>query len=153
MLFLIGYYRLPGLIASLALILYGSLVLLIMSNFGATLTLPGVAGIVLSLGMAVDANVIIFERLKEELQNGKTLRSSLKFGFKRAMSTIVDANFTTFIAGIVLYNFGEGPIKGFAVTLMIGIAVSMFTAIVISRVLLMNGLTFDVFNNKKLYRA
>jgi preprotein translocase subunit SecD len=152
-LFLIGYYKLPGFIASISLVFYASLILVIMSAFGATLTLPGIAGLILSIGMAVDANVIIFERLKEELKNGKTVRSSLNFAFKRAMSTIVDANVTTLIAGIVLFNFGQGPIKGFAVTLMIGIVVSMFTAIVITKAMLINGLAIDAFHKKNLYRG
>jgi len=151
--FLIGYYKLPGLMASISLLFYASLILVIMSAFGATLTLPGIAGLILSIGMAVDANVIIFERLKEELRNGKTVRSSLNFAFSRAMSTIVDANITTLIAGIVLFNFGQGPIKGFAVTLMIGIVVSMFTAIVITKAMLINGLSIDVFHKKNLYRG
>jgi len=152
-LFLVGYYKLPGVIASISLVFYASLILVIMSAFGATLTLPGIAGLILSIGMAVDANVIIFERLKEELKNGKTVRSSLNFAFKRAMRTIVDANVTTLIAGIVLFNFGQGPIKGFAVTLMIGIIVSMFTAIVITKAMLINGLAIDAFHSKKLYRG
>ncbi len=152
-LFLVGYYKLPGFIASISLVFYASLILVIMSAFGATLTLPGIAGLILSIGMAVDANVIIFERLKEELKNGKTVRSSLNFAFKRAMRTIVDANVTTLIAGIVLFNFGQGPIKGFAVTLMIGIIVSMFTAIVITKAMLINGLAIDAFHSKKLYRG
>lgn len=152
-LFLIGYYKLPGFIASISLVLYASLILIIMTTFGATLTLPGIAGLILSIGMAVDANVIIFERLKEELKNGKTVRSSLNFAFKRAMRTIMDANITTLIAGIVLFNFGQGPIKGFAVTLMIGIIVSMFTAIVITKAMLINGLAIDAFHKKNLYRG
>ncbi|MBN2898841.1 MAG: protein translocase subunit SecD [Clostridia bacterium] len=152
-LFMIGYYRLPGLVASLALVLYSSIVLLIMVYFNATLTLPGVAGIVLGVGMAVDANVIIFERLKEELKNGKTLRASLDSGFKRALRTIMDANVTTFIAAIVLYNFGEGPIQGFAVTLMIGIITSMFTAIVVTKSMLKSLSDFKGLNNKKFYGA
>jgi protein-export membrane protein SecD len=152
-LFLVGYYKLPGFLASISLVFYASLILVIMSAFGATLTLPGIAGLILSIGMAVDANVIIFERLKEELKNGKTVRSSLNFAFKRAMRTIVDANVTTLIAGIVLFNFGQGPIKGFAVTLMIGIIVSMFTAIVITKAMLINGLAIDAFHSKKLYRG
>jgi protein-export membrane protein SecD len=151
--FLIGYYKLPGLVASISLVFYASIIMVIMSTFGATLTLPGIAGLVLSVGMAVDANVIIFERLKEELRNGKTVRSSINFGFQRAMRTILDANITTLIAGVVLFNFGQGPIKGFAVTLMIGIIVSMFTAIVLTKALMINGLAFKVFSNKKLYRA
>jgi len=124
-----------------------------MVAFGATLTLPGIAGMVLSVGMAVDANVIIFERLKEELRNGKTVRSSINFAFHRAMKTILDANITTLIAGIVLFNFGQGPIKGFAVTLMIGILVSMFTAIVVTKAIMINGLAFKGFGKKGLYRA
>ncbi len=152
-LFMIGYYRLPGFVASLALVLYASIVLIIMEGLGATLTLPGVAGIVLGVGMAVDANVIIFERLKEELRNGKTLRASLDSGFARALRTITDANITTFIAAIVLYNFGEGPIQGFAVTLMIGIGTSMFTAIVVTKTMLKSLSDFKALNNKKFYGA
>ncbi|MDM8534100.1 protein translocase subunit SecD [Clostridiaceae bacterium HSG29] len=152
-LFLIAYYKLPGLVASISLMFYASIVMLIMVAFGATLTLPGIAGLVLSVGMAVDANVIIFERLKEELRNGKTVRSSINFAFHRAMKTILDANITTLIAGIVLFNFGQGPIKGFAVTLMIGILVSMFTAIVVTKAVMINGLAFKGFGKKGLYRA
>lgn len=151
--FLVAYYKLPGLIASASLVFYVSIIMVIMSTFGATLTLPGIAGLVLSVGMAVDANVIIFERLKEELRNGKTVRSSINFGFQRAMRTILDANITTLIAGVVLFNFGQGPIKGFAVTLMIGIVVSMFSAIILTKALMINGLAFKMFTNKKLYRA
>jgi len=152
-LFMIGYYRLPGVVASISLVLYSSVVLLVMVYFNATLTLPGVAGIVLGVGMAVDANVIIFERLKEELKNGKTLRASLDSGFSRAFRTILDANVTTFIAAIVLYNFGEGPIQGFAVTLMIGIVTSMFTAIVVTKTMLKSLSDFKALNNKKFYGA
>lgn len=152
-LFMIAYYRLPGVVASISLILYSSIVLLVMVHFKATLTLPGVAGLVLGVGMAVDANVIIFERLKEELKNGKTLRASLDSGFARAFRTIMDANVTTFIAAIVLYNFGEGPIQGFAVTLMIGIVASMFTAIVVTKTMLKSLSDFKALNNKKFYGA
>lgn len=152
-LFMIGYYRLPGLVASISLVLYASIVLLVMQYLNATLTLPGVAGIVLGVGMAVDANVIIFERLKEELKNGKTLRAALDSGFARALRTIMDANVTTFIAAIVLYNFGEGPIQGFAVTLMIGIMTSMFTAIIITKTMLKSISDFKGLNNKKFYGA
>lgn len=152
-LFMIAYYRLPGVVASISLILYSSIVLLVMVYFKATLTLPGVAGLVLGVGMAVDANVIIFERLKEELKNGKTLRASLDSGFARAFRTIMDANVTTFIAAIVLYNFGEGPIQGFAVTLMIGIVASMFTAIVVTKTMLKSLSDFKALNNKKFYGA
>ena len=99
------------------------------------MTLPGVAGIVLTVGMAVDANVLIFERIREEIQNGATPEASIHTGYERALSTIVDANVTTLIAAIVLFNFGTGPIKGFAVTLSIGIITSMFTAIILTRAL------------------
>ena len=135
-LFMVIYYRVPGIIASIALILYATIILFSMVGLQATLTLPGVLGIVLSLGMAVDANVVIFERLKEELKNGKTVRAAIKYGFKRAMKTIMDANITTLIAAIVLYSFGEGPIKGFATTLAIGIVVSILTAVFFTRSLL-----------------
>jgi len=151
--FMVFYYRVPGVVASLALILYSCLVLFTMIGFGATLTLPGVAGIVLSVGMAVDANVIIFERIKEELGNGKTLRASIDSGFSRALRTIFDANITTFIAAIVLFYFGEGPIKGFAVTLMIGIVISMVTAVVVTKSMLRSSIALNAFNNKKLFGA
>ncbi|MCK4597021.1 MMPL family transporter, partial [bacterium] len=103
-------------------------------GLGATLTLPGIAGIILTIGMAVDANVLIFERIREELRAGKTILSAIDSGYSRAFRTILDANITTLITAIVLYQFGTGPIKGFAVTLSIGILASMFTAIVITRV-------------------
>ena len=134
--FMLAYYRLPGIAAGIALLLYILFVIWIMIGFDAVLTLPGAAGIILSIGMAVDANVIIFERIKEEIRNGKTIRVSVNSGFKRALKTIMDANITTLIAGIVLYQFGSGPVKGFAVTLMIGIITSLFTAVIITRLLL-----------------
>lgn len=152
-LFMVIYYRVPGLVASLALLLYACLLLFTMIGFNATLTLPGVAGIVLSVGMAVDANVIIFERIKEELANGKTLRASIDSGFSRALRTIFDANITTFIAAVVLFYFGEGPIKGFAVTLMIGIVISMVTAVVVTKSMLRSSISLKAFNNKKLFGA
>jgi len=151
--FMLVYYRLPGLIASVALILYATIILFTMIGLQATLTLPGVAGIVLGLGMAVDANVVIFERLKEELRNGKTIRASIKSGFRRAMRTIMDANITTLIAAVVLYGFGEGPIKGFATTLGIGIVASMFTAVVFTRTLLVNVDGLGLFKNRKFFGA
>lgn len=151
--FMISYYRVPGMIASVALILYSTLILFTMVGLQATLTLPGVAGIVLGVGMAVDANVVIFERLKEELRNGKTVRASIKSGFKRAMRTIMDANITTLIAAIVLYSFGEGPIKGFATTLGIGIVASMFTAVVFTRTLLVNVDALGLIKNRKYFGA
>ncbi|NLY73578.1 MAG: protein translocase subunit SecD [Tissierellia bacterium] len=135
-LILVIRYYFAGVLASIALILYGSLLFIAMILFKATLTLPGIAGLVLSVGMAVDANVIIFERLKEELALGKSLGGSIKQAFSKAMTTILDSNITTLLAAVILYNFGEGPIKGFAVTLMIGIILSMFTAVIVTRVLI-----------------
>lgn len=151
--FMLLYYRIPGFVASIALVLYASLILLLMVGLGATLTLPGVAGIVLSVGMAVDANVIIFERLKEEIRDGKTIRASLESGFSKALRTIMDSNVTTLIAAVVLYNFGTGPIKGFAVTLMIGIVTSMFTAIIITKTLLKSFVKIKGLSNPKMYGA
>lgn len=136
LIFMVGYYRLPGVVADISLVLYGVLVLGIMSLLGFVLTLPGIAGFILSIGMAVDANIIIYERLKDELRHGKTLRAAVDSGFRRAFWTIFDANITTLIAALVLMYFGVGPIKGFAVTLTIGILCSMFTAVVFTRWLL-----------------
>lgn len=127
--FMIVYYRLFGLIACGALFANLVLMVAVLSLLQATLTLPGVAGIVLTVGMAVDANVLIFERIREEIRNGNTPQASIHVGYDRALSTILDANITTLIAAVVLFNFGTGPIKGFAVTLSIGIITSMFTAI------------------------
>jgi protein-export SecD/SecF family membrane protein len=153
LLFMLGYYRIPGVVASIALMLYIVIVLYSLILMNATLTLPGVAGMVLSIGMAVDANVIIFERIKEEIRNGKTLRAAVDSGFTKALRTIVDANVTTFIAAIVLYYFGLGPIKGFAITLMIGIVASMFTAVVITKVLLRMVVGMNLTKNTKMYGA
>lgn len=134
MLFMALYYRVFGLVADLALMANLVLIVAIMSLIpGATLTLPGIAGIVLTVGMAVDANVLIFERVREELRNGNSPQASIHSGYGKALSTIADANITTLIAAIVLFGFGTGPIKGFAVTLSIGIAASMFTAIMGTR--------------------
>ncbi len=135
-LFMIAYYHVGGGIADLALILNIIFILGILAAFNATLTLPGVAGIVLTIGMAVDANVLIFDRIREELRAGKTLRAAIDNGYSNAMSAIVDANVTTFFVGIILYSFGVGPIKGFAITLMAGIVASLFSAIVITRVII-----------------
>ncbi|MBT4986753.1 MAG: protein translocase subunit SecD [Proteobacteria bacterium] len=131
--FMVFYYRVFGLVANIALALNLVMIVAVLSLLQATLTLPGVAGIVLTVGMAVDANVLIFERIREEIRNGSTPQASIFSGYERALWTIVDANVTTLIAAIVLFNFGTGPIKGFAVTLSIGILTSMFTAIVLSR--------------------
>jgi preprotein translocase subunit SecD len=131
--FMAFYYRLFGLVADLALVMNLILIVAVLSLFQATLTLPGIAGIVLTVGMAVDANVLIFERIREEMRNGNTPHASIQAGYEKAFSTIVDANITTLIAAVVLFSFGTGPIKGFAVTLVIGIVTSMFTAIVGTR--------------------
>jgi preprotein translocase subunit SecD len=130
------YYGAAGAVADLALVLYLFFVLALLTGLGATLTLPGIAGIILSVGMAVDANVIIYEKVKEELRAGKTLRTSLDAGWRRAFVTIVDSNVTTLIAAVVLFALGTGPIRGFAVTLTIGVVVSMFTAITVTRALI-----------------
>ncbi|MDP8205796.1 MAG: protein translocase subunit SecD [Candidatus Electryonea clarkiae] len=133
MIFMAFYYRGSGLIADFALLLNVIFLMAVLGGFGFTLTLPGIAGIILTIGMAVDANVLIFERIREELASGKTVWNSIQAGFGRAFVTIMDANITTLIAGIVLYQFGTGPLKGFALTLMIGIVASMFTALVVSK--------------------
>ena len=133
--FMVVYYKLSGTLADLAVALNVMFIMAVMAYFNATLTLPGIAGIILTIGMAVDANVLIFERIREELALGKTIKASIDQGYSNAFSAIIDANVTTMIAGVVLYTFGAGPIKGFALTLMIGIAASMFTAIVMTRVI------------------
>ncbi len=133
LLFMVVYYRLFGLVANLALLANLVLVVALLSIMGATLTLPGIAGMVLTIGMAVDANVLIFERVREELRLGNTPQASIKAGYEKALSTIADANVTTLIAAVVLFTFGTGPIKGFAVVLSLGILTSMFTAIVGTR--------------------
>jgi preprotein translocase subunit SecD len=134
-LFMIFYYRLSGVIADTALILNIVLVFAILSirGLGATLTLPGIAGLVLSVGMAVDANILIHERIKEELRWGKTIRAAIDQGYHRAFTTIIDSNLTTVIAALFLYQFGTGPVKGFAVTLFWGIMANIFTAVFITR--------------------
>ena len=134
--FMIGVYFLPGFVATLALLLYTALVVLLLNGFDITLTLPGIAGIILSIGMAVDANVIIFARIREELATGKTVKSAEKIGFDKALSAILDGNITTLIAALVLLIFGSGSIKGFAQTLILGIVLSMFTALFVTRWLL-----------------
>ncbi len=141
--FMVIYYRLSGFIADIALILNLILIMAALAAFGATLTLPGVAGIILTMGMAVDANVLIFERIREELRTGKTVRAAIDAGYSRAFWTIFDANVTTFLTALVLYQFGTGPIRGFAVTLSVGILASMFTAIVVTRVI------FDYITQKR----
>jgi len=135
-LFMLAVYRGFGLAADLALVVYTMIVLWGLAAINATITLPGIAGIVLGIGMAVDANVIIFERVKEELRTGRSLRASIATGFSRALWTVFDANITTLIGTAVLYYFGTGPIRGFAVTLSMSIVVSMFTALTITRLFL-----------------
>ncbi len=151
MLFMIAIYRLSGVLASLALSIYIIIVFYLMALVpGIQLTLPGIAGIVLAIGMAVDANVIIFERIREELKNGRTMDSAINRGYKNALSAIIDSNVTTIIASFVLMYFGTGSIRGFANTLFIGVVVSMFTAIVVTRVLLKCMVGAGV-ENAKLY--
>ena len=148
--FMMIMYRLPGFNAALALIFYTALVIFILWAFDITLTLPGIAGIVLSIGMAVDANVIIFARIKEEMATGHDANASVQAGFKKAMSAILDGNVTTLIAAAVLYFLGSGTVRGFAVTLAIGVILSMFTALVVTRILLNVCVAFDL-TDPKLY--
>lgn len=136
MLFMILFYRLLGFMASLALGAYIGIILIILANFHVNLTLPGIAGIILSVGMAVDANVVIFERIKEELKLGKTVRSAVDAGFNRALTAVIDSNITTIIAAVILWVLGTGTIKGFGITLFIGIVVSMLSAIFVTKHLL-----------------
>ena len=132
-LFMIFYYRLSGVIASSVLILNLLFLLAGMASIHATLTLPGIAGIILTIGMAVDANVLIFQRIREELKAGKTIRLAIDQGYDKAFSAIIDGNLTTFVAAAFLFQFGTGPIKGFGITLMLGLSASMFTALVVTR--------------------
>ncbi len=134
--FMISYYRLPGVVASIALVAYGVILLFVFAEFKVVLSLSGIAGLILTIGMAVDANVLIFERTREELRIGKSIKSAVVAGFDRALSSILDSNITTMIAGIILYFFGSGTVKGFATTLMIGIAISIFTALTLTKMLL-----------------
>ena len=136
MLYMLIYYRLPGVISVISLTVYTTLTLAVFKLIGATLTLAGIAGFIMSVGMAVDANVLIFERMKEELRAGKSLKASLEEGFVRAWSSIRDSNLSTLISCVLLMWFGTSFVKGFAITLSIGVLVSMFTAITVSRVLL-----------------
>jgi preprotein translocase subunit SecD len=142
--FLLVYYKLSGIIADFALIWNILLVLAVLASLGATLTLPGIAALILTVGMSVDANVIIFERIREELRKGKTPRTAIDSGYARALTTIIDANVTTLVAALVLYQFGTGPIKGFATVLFWGIMISMFTAIFVTR---------TIFNSFTEYRG
>lgn len=150
-LFMIIYYRVPGLIATLTLTLYICLVLLIFAEVGVTMTLPGIAALMLTIGMAVDANVITFERIREEVKKGLSPKASVKKGFDDAMSSIVDSNVTTIIAGLVLYFFGSGAVKGFAVTLLIGVIMSLFTALIVSKFLINKAVDVKLLNKPSRY--
>jgi preprotein translocase subunit SecD len=145
--FMAWYYRLSGINAIAALVLNILILMGALAYFKASLTLPGIAGIILTIGMSVDANVLVFERIREELSQGKSVTSSISAGFSRAFTTILDANVTTIIAAIFLFQFGTGPLRGFAITLIIGITASMFTALFVSR------LIFDIFMSKKKKNA
>lgn len=152
-LFMLLFYRLSGFIANTALMVYVLLVLLSMKLLNATLTLPGIAGIILSIGMAVDANVLIFERFKEEYRSGKTLRAAMSAGFDRAFATILDSNLTTLIAAAVLFFLGTSTVKGFAITLGLGIMISMFTAVTVNKFLLKLIMRAGVFKDGKIFGA
>ena len=145
LIFMILYYRVFGLLANIALAFNLMLLIAVMSMLSATLTLPGIAGIVLTVGMAVDANVLIFARIKEELANGLPPQSAINSGFGRAFTTILDANITTLLAAVILFAMGTGPVKGFAITLSVGILTSMFTAILVTR-----GLVNLTYGNRQL---
>lgn len=149
--FMIIYYRLPGLIASIALFMLAIMTLNFVSWLGITLTLPGLAGIVLSVGMGVDANVIIFERIKEELRTGKTIKAAIDLGFKRAFTAIVDGNVTTLIVAVILYFYGTGAMISFAYTLFIGVILSFFTALTLTRTMLGSVSDFDMARKAWLY--
>ena len=134
--FMIIVYALPGVVAALSLAIYTGLELVMLNAFDLTLTLPGIAGIILSIGMAVDANVIIYARIREEIADGASVKGAIRTGFKKALSAIIDGNVTTLIAAFVLNLLGTGSVKGFAQTLALGIVLSMFTALVVSRLLI-----------------
>ena len=151
--FMIMLYRLAGFVVDVTLLLYVVLLLFCMKMLNATLTLPGIAGIILGMGMAVDANVLIFERFKEEHRMGKTLRASMDAGFTRAFITIFDSNVTTLFASVILFFLGTGPIKGFAVTLTLGVVLSMFTAITVTKFLLKMLMSAGLFKSGKVYGA
>jgi preprotein translocase subunit SecD len=142
------YYKLSGIIADIALALNLYILLGTLAWLNFTLTLPGIAGMILTVGMAVDANVIIFERIREEIRSGKTVMAAIQAGYEKAFRTILDANITTLIATFVLSQFGSGPIRGFAITLSIGIVINMFTSLFVTRLLFAVGV--DIFRIKKL---
>jgi preprotein translocase subunit SecD len=146
--FSIFYYKIAGLLAFLALLYNLLLILVSMAWIKATLTLPGIAGMVLTVGMAIDASILIYERIREELAAGVTVKAAVNKGFSNAMAVILDANITTFIVGIVLYKFGSGPIQGFAVTMMLGIISTLITGLFFLKALM--NFVVDLFNVKKL---
>lgn len=152
-LFMIVYYRVPGVISVLALSFYTFLVLFIFEEIGATLTLPGIAAFLLTVGMAVDANVLIFERIREELRNGVSIKAAIDRGFNNAFSSIIDSNLTTIIVALVLYFFGSVTVKGFSVTLMIGIICSLFTALVITKFLLKQSVAAGILKSLGMFRV
>jgi preprotein translocase subunit SecD len=145
--FMLVYYRVSGLIADFALALNILLLLGLMSALHFTLTLPGIAGVILAIGMAVDSNVLMFERMREELRAGKTPRAAVDSGYDKAFWTIFDSHVTTFITALVLFQFGTGPIKGFAVTLSLGVAINLFTALIGTKT------AFDIINRKSEVRS
>jgi preprotein translocase subunit SecD len=151
--FMIVLYRLPGVMASLALVLYIFLVLLTFESIGVVLTLPGIAAFLLTVGMAVDANVLIFERTRDELKLGKSIKTSIQSGFSRAMSSILDANTTTIIAALTLYFLGSGSVKGFAITLMIGTIISMFSAIIVTKFFINLAFNAGILNKHGAFRV
>jgi preprotein translocase subunit SecD len=137
MIFMLTYYKLSGFIANFGLLCNFVTLLGVFCFIGATLTLPGIAGIILTLGIAVDSNVLIFERIREELRQNRTVMNAFEVGYQKAFTTIVDANVTSIIAALVLFQFGTGPVKGFAVTLLLGLVASMFTAVFITKTIFM----------------
>lgn len=149
LLFMLAYYRFFGVVANVGLVAYVAILFGMLTAMNATMTLFGIAGLILSVGMAVDANVIIFERIKEELKTGRTMRTSVEAGFERAFRAILDSNVTTLIAAAVLFRFAQGPVRGFAVTLSVGILASMFTSIVLTRFLLRQACRADVLKNPR----
>lgn len=151
--FMLVLYRVSGFVATTALLIYVLLLLAVLHFLQATLTLPGIAGIILSMGVAVDANILIFERFKEEVQVGKTLRMSMESGFRRALATIVDANMSVMITAAILFVLGSGPVRGFAITLGLGVAISMVTAVFVSRYLLRMLIECNLTNHPFWYGA
>lgn len=150
---MIAYYRLPGLISSITLVFYITIVLLLFVEIGATLTLPGIAGFLLTMGMAADANILIIERMREELKRGVSIRTAVTKGFHNASSSIIDSNLTAIIASLILYFIGTGAVKGFAVTLMIGIVVSMFMSLVVTKVLMNLGVEMGMLSKLSHFRV